>query len=202
MITILMFLYMHDFPRKVIAKLRLRYDRTNLEARRHFVRGAQLFALARSSGTPPSDVPALAKTAAEEADKALALNPKDAAAHILKALSLDLQGFRTSALDSLDAALSPLAVKSLSDLERGDALIKRAQLKVDLEKTGRVDSAVADLTEAVRMCSEKERAYCLLGKCYEMKGMKEEATRAYQEAIEIEPKSALAREALDRLISH
>lgn len=199
--TVLLFLYMNDVPGKALAKLSLWYNQTNLEAKRHFVLGAQRLAQARSPNTPHSDVISLAKTAAEEADKALSLNPKDAAAHILKALALDLQGFRLSALDSLDAALSPLAVKSLTDEERGDALIKRAQLKIGLDKVGRVDSAVADLMEAVRVGSEKDKAYCLLGECYEMKEMKEEATKAYQEAITIQPNSALARDALDRLTS-
>lgn len=200
-VTVLMYLYMNDIPRRITDKIRLRLNRANLQAKRHFVHGAQLLARARSPNTPPSDVLSLAKTAAEEADKALSLDPKDAGSHILKALALDLQGFRTSALDSLDAALSPLAVKSLSDEERGDALIKRAQLKIGLDKVGRVDSAVADLVEAVRVGSEKFRAYCLLGECYQMKEMKEEATKAYQEAIRIQPGSALAKDALDRLTS-
>ena len=201
LITVLMFLYMNDIPRKITDKIRLRLNRANLAAKRHFVHGAQLLAQARSPNTPSSKVLSLAKTAAEEADKALSLDPKDAASHILKALALDLQGFRTSALDSFDAALSPLAVKSLSDDERSDALIKRAQLKIGLDKAGRVDSAVADLVEAVRVGSENYSAYCLLGECYETKEMKEEATKAYQEAVRIQPDSSLARDALDRLIS-
>ncbi|MFS8013041.1 putative tetratricopeptide-like helical domain superfamily [Helianthus anomalus] len=64
----------------------------------------------------------LAKSATEHANKSIAINPNDAAVHIFKAMALDLQGFTTSALEALEAALSPLAPKSLSDGERSDVL--------------------------------------------------------------------------------
>ena len=52
------------------------------------------------------------------------LDLKDTTAHILKGLALKLQEFKTSALDSLNAALSPLCAKSLTGKDRGDAFFK------------------------------------------------------------------------------
>ncbi|KAL3733054.1 hypothetical protein ACJRO7_022558 [Eucalyptus globulus] len=196
LVTVFMFLAMHDIPQRFLSKLRFR-GRKGLRAKQHFVRGAQLLGQARSAPSR-SAASSLAKDAAAEADRAILLDPRDAASHILKALALDLQGFRTSALDSLDVALSPLASRSLSDRERGDALFRRAELKFALSRRGRVDSAIDDLTVAVKLsCGAK--ALLLLGQCHEAKKSKEEAVKAYQEALEMEPTLAAAREALDRL---
>lgn len=196
LVTVFMFLAMHDIPQRFLSKLRFR-GRKGLRAKQHFVRGAQLLGQARSAPSR-SAASSLAKDAAAEADRAILLDPRDAASHILKALALDLQGFRTSALDSLDVALSPLASRSLSDRERGDALLRRAELKFALSRRGRVDSAIDDLTVAVKLsCGAK--ALLLLGQCHEAKKSKEEAVKAYQEALEMEPTLAAAREALDRL---
>ncbi|KAJ4962319.1 hypothetical protein NE237_022258 [Protea cynaroides] len=194
-----MFLAMHNLPRKALAKLRLK-NRGNVQAKRHFVQGAQLLTRARSARNKTTCV-SLAKEAVDEADKALLLDPKDAAVHILKALALDLQGHKSSALRSLDIALSPPAVKTLSHRERGDALFKRAELQIGINRRRRVDSALSDLIEAVKLSPENSKAFCLLGQCYEQQEMKEEAKQAYEKAIRIQPSSSAAREALDRLES-
>ncbi|KAM7516905.1 hypothetical protein LguiA_006488 [Lonicera macranthoides] len=196
LVTIFMFLFMHNIPQNLYSKFRYR-NRTSFQAKRHFVRGAQLLAQARST-EDPSAAYSLAKSAADEADLSISLDPKDAAAHILKALALDLQGFKTSALDSLDVALSPLAAKSLSDHEKGDALFKRAELKMLVSCGGGVDSALADLVESVRLKDDNAMSFCLLGECYEKKEMKEEARKAYENAIRVEPKFKKAQLALDR----
>lgn len=52
----------------------------------------------------------LARTTTEEADKLTAIALKDAAPHVLKALGLEIQGYKTSTLDSIGGALSPLVV--------------------------------------------------------------------------------------------
>ncbi|KAJ7958908.1 Tetratricopeptide repeat-like superfamily protein [Quillaja saponaria] len=191
-----LFLAMHDIPQKFFAKQRLR-NQGNAQAKRHFILGAQLLARARAAKTR-SSTNSLAKEALAEAEKAIMLDPKDAAAYLLKALVLDLQGFRTSALDSMDVALSPLTVKSLSEAEKGDALFKRAQLKMAMNKRSRVDSALADLTEAVKLSRENAKAFCLLGECYEGKKMKDEAVKAYEEALRVKPQLTTAQEALNR----
>ncbi|KAI6687888.1 hypothetical protein NL676_024716 [Syzygium grande] len=196
LVTVFMFLAMHNIPQKFLSKLRFR-SRKGLRAKQHFVRGAQLLGQARSAPSRSAAASALAKDAAAEADAAILLDPRDAASHILKALALDLQGFRTSALDSLDVALSPLAAKSLSDRERGDALFRRAELKFALSRRGRVDSAIEDVTQAVKL-SRSAKALLLLGQCHEAKNSSEEAAKAYEEALEMEPTLAAAREALDR----
>lgn len=198
LVTVFMFLAMHDIPQKFLNKLRFR-NRADIQAKRHFVVGAQLLAQAKSSKTSRSSAVSLAKQAIAEADKAISLDPKDAASYILKALALDLQGFKTSALDSLDVALSNPAVKSLTDREKGDALFKRAEVKVAMSRRGRVDSAIEDLKEAVRLGCDGVRLFCLLGECYEVKKMRDEAKMAYEAALKVEPSSTVAEAALARL---
>ncbi|PSS26798.1 Small glutamine-rich tetratricopeptide repeat-containing protein [Actinidia chinensis var. chinensis] len=196
-LTLALFFAMHKFPKQALTKLRSR-GRASAQAHRHFFQGAQLLARARSARNRTTAI-GLAKDAAAQADRALSLDPKDAAAHILKALALDLMGHKLAALRSLDTALSPPAVKSLSEREIGDAMFKRAELHVAVNRRRRVDSAVADLLEAVRLSPDHVKAYCLLGQCYEMKGMQEEARTAFETAIKLEPGSIPAREALNRL---
>ncbi|THF94554.1 anaphase-promoting complex subunit CDC27 [Camellia sinensis] len=197
LLTLALFFGMLNFPKKALTKLRSR-GRTTALSNRHFVQGAQLLARARSARNRTTSIN-LAKDAVFEADKALSLDPKDAASLILKALALDLMGHKSSALRSLDAALSPPAVKSLSEREKGDALFKRAELHVAVNKRRRLDSAVEDLVAAVRLSSDNAKAYCLLGQCYEMKGMSDEARKAFDQALRVDPGSPAARQGLDRL---
>lgn len=199
--TVFMFLFMYNIPQKFFSKLRLR-NRADMQAKRHFVQGAQLLSQAKSTfAKDRSAAASLAKSAEAEADLAIALDPRDAAAHILKALALVLQGFKTSALDSIDIALSPLAVKSLSEPEKADALFKRAELRLAVSRRGQVDSVIEDLTESVRLKGDNVKAFCLLGDCYEKKGLTEEAQEVYEKALKVQPNFAPAREALDRLNS-
>ncbi|GMH14947.1 hypothetical protein Nepgr_016788 [Nepenthes gracilis] len=200
---VFMFLWMHDVPRKFFINLHFRRNRSKYEAKRRFVRGAQLLAQAKSS----NDL-TLAKAAETEAEAGIDLDPSDAVTHILKALALDFQGFKTSALSSIDAALSPLAIKSLSDEERADALFKRAELRLEVSRIGRrlddsggVDSSAVeeDLLEAVRLRPKNTKAWCLLGQCREAKAMREEAKAAFEEALKVDPNCETAREGLDRL---
>ncbi|KAI5598015.1 hypothetical protein BDE02_02G103100 [Populus trichocarpa] len=200
LLGVFMFLAMHNIPQKFLSKLRYR-NRADLQAKRHFVLGAQLIAQARSPSNSRSTATSLAKQAEDEANKAISLDPKDAASHILKALSLDLQGFRTSALESINVALSPLAVKSLSASEKGDALFKRAELAMGMNRRGRVEPAIQDLTEAVKLNKDNAKAFCLLGECYEANKMIEEAKEAYEEALRLQPELASAKEKLDLLRS-
>ncbi|XP_052189861.1 uncharacterized protein LOC127799677 [Diospyros lotus] len=195
------FLLMHNIPQKALSYLQTLRSRSQTQAKRHFVRGAQLLSQAQALAAKDQTAAAfsLAKSAADEADRAISLDAKDAAAHILKALAFEIQGYRTSALDSLDAALSPMAARSLTKEERSDALLKRAELKVALGAKERVDSAIADLVESVRLKDDNAKAYIVLGECYEMKGMAEAARKAYEDALRVEPRAAVAREAVERL---
>ncbi|MFS7913196.1 putative tetratricopeptide-like helical domain superfamily [Helianthus anomalus] len=196
---IFMFLWTLNIPQNLFNNFRYR-DRSIYAAKRHFVLGADLLSRSRSTGDRN-----LAKSAAEHADKSISINPNDAAVHILKALALDLQGFTTSALEALEAALSPLTAKSLSDGERSDALCKRAEIKMKIGGGGGggggVDAAVVDLVEAVRLNGGNAAALRLLGECYEKKGMSEEALKMYVELLKVEPRSAFGQDAVKRLRS-
>ena len=110
-------------------------------------------------------------------------------------MALDLQGFRSNVLD---AALSPLAVGSLAEEERGNVLLKRAELKIAMSERC-VDSMLADLTESVKLSPRNAKAWCMLGETYEGNKMGEEAKKAYKEALELEPQLNVAQEALSRL---
>ncbi|KAG5088815.1 hypothetical protein JHK86_001427 [Glycine max] len=72
-------------------------------------------------------------------------------------MALDLQGFRSNVLD---AALSPLAVGSLAEEERGNVLLKRAELKIAMSERC-VDSMLADLTESVKLSPRNAKAWCI-----------------------------------------
>ncbi|XP_022773894.1 uncharacterized protein LOC111316148 [Durio zibethinus] len=172
------------------------------QTQRHLTRATYL--LSRAKSNPHEDQSqTLAKTAMTEIEKALSLSPKDPTPHLLKSLALDLLDHKGSALRSLDLALASPRVKSLSERERVEAMVRRAELKLAVNKRRRVDSAVRDLEEAVRMSDQQgaiiTKAFCLLGECYEFKGMKEEARNALQEALKLEPGSSVAHQGLGRL---
>lgn len=190
---------LQGLPRSLISKLRNR-NRSREQARRHFVRGAQL--LGRSRGaTAQNSGRSLAREAAVEADKAIALDPLDAASHVLKALALERQGQVTAAIGCLDSALVLPVSKSLSAPEKSDALVKRAELELETSDSKRrgLDAALDDLKAAVGFNLRNFKALCLLGTCYEKKGMLVEARKAFQDALEVNPKSQEAKAGMDRL---
>lgn len=192
LLTLALSYAIHRFPKQALTKLRSK-NRYTAQTHRHFVQGAHLLARARSTNNRTTSHN-LAKEAAGEADKALAIEPKDAATLILKGLALDLMGHKSSALKCLDMALTLPAVRSLSDKERGDALFTRAELQIAVNRRRRVDSAVADLVEAVRLSSDNAKAFCLLGQCFVMKGMRQDAQMAFDTALRIEPRLEEARQ--------
>lgn len=198
--TLGIFYLSYQLPRQAVNKLRSK-ARPNLQAHRHFISGAQFLARSRSVQDKNNKTTAfnLAKSAAAEADKSLAIQPRDPAAHILKAMALDIMGHQGPALRSLDAALSPPIVKGLSEKDRGDALFKRAELLIAMNRRRRVDSAISDLVEAVKLSCDNADAFCLLGRCYEIKGFSDEAKQAFSEALKIDPGLVEAREGLGRL---
>lgn len=197
-LALAMFFAIHQFPKHALNKHRTK-NRAALLANRHFIQGSNLLARARSTTHRPQSL-AHAKSALIEADKAIALSPKDPAPHVLKALAQELIGHTTSALRSLDLALSTPRVRSLSERERGDALVKRAELKLATNRRRQVDSAMEDLEEAGRLSEDNNAtAFCLLGECYERKGMRAEAREAFEKALTIEPESIAARQGLERM---
>lgn len=80
--------------------------------------------------------------------------------------------------------------------------MKRAELKLALNRRRRVDSALEDLDEAVRLSRGEAdtTAFCLLGQCYEWKGMRDEARESFERALTMDSGSLLARQGLDRLL--
>lgn len=208
----LMYLWMYDIPRKLLAKYYSHRDRSKHQSRKHFVKAAELLSKARSFPKSSPHSLSSAAAAAAEADAAVRLNPSDAANHIIKTLALDLQGFKTSALESIEVALSPLAVGSLSAGERADAMVKRGELRMEVSRLGRVrvdsdegvDESVwskveAEMREVVAVRPELGKAWCLLGECCEGLGRREKAKEAFEEAIRVQPDSVAAKQGLDRL---
>ncbi|XP_022132455.1 uncharacterized protein LOC111005306 [Momordica charantia] len=190
-------LAVRELSKRAFGKVRPK-NRAILQSSRHFFEGTHLLARARSTSQQSQSFD-YAKKALTEAETALSLSPKDPASHILKALALDHMGHQSSALKSLDVALSPPCLKSLSGRELGKALIKRAELKIAVNRKRRLDSAVEDLLEAVRLGVQDPKGFCLLGQCYEWKQMKDEAKQAFEKALTVDPESSPAREGLERL---
>ena len=193
-LTLSLFFVMHNLRSQTIharTRTRARNRARQPEPNRHLAQASRLLARPRD-----------AKAALTEAHRALSIEPREPSAHILRARALRLMGHPSAALRSLDSALSPPAARLLSAAERSEALVERAELKLAVNRRRRIDSAVEDLVAAVEV-SEGERvdseALCLLGKCYEWKGMKEEAKEAFQKALDVEPDSIEARNGLDRL---
>ncbi|KAK7282902.1 hypothetical protein RIF29_12014 [Crotalaria pallida] len=192
------FLYLYGIPQSLFHKFRYRTKSSATQSKLHFVKAAQLLDRARSSKslTGTTAAAGLAEEALTEADLAISLNPKDAAPYLLKAMALEFQGFRTSALESIDMALSPLAAKSLEESERGDALLKRAELKKAMKAESVVEE---DLTQVVKLNPGNVKGWFLLGEWYEGKKMEDEAKKAYEKVLELEPELRVAKEALKRL---
>lgn len=186
-----------ELSKRAFGKVRHK-NRAILQSSRHFFEGTHLLARARSISQQSQSID-YAKKALIEAETALSLSPRDPASHILKALALDHMGHQSSALKSLDVALSPPCLKSLSEKELAKALMKRAELKIAVNRKRRLDSAVEDLLEAVSLVGDDSKAFCLLGQCYEWKEMKDEARQAFEKALTVDPESGPAREGLDRL---
>ncbi|XP_020266860.1 uncharacterized protein LOC109842390 [Asparagus officinalis] len=146
--------FLQFLPNRFISMYR-RYRRhrqqnsTTIQARHHFIAGAQTLARARSQ-SPPSQT--LIKSSISSADLAITLEPRDAAPNIFKALALDLEGYKNPTLKSLDVSISSPQSKTLGPKEKADALIKRAELSLGVGKRRRrVDQAIEDLTEAMRV---------------------------------------------------
>ncbi|KAI3442322.1 uncharacterized protein J3R85_001254 [Psidium guajava] len=176
------------------------------QSNRHFLRASNLLVRARSSPTHHSrrgtQALTLARAALAEAEAAISQTPKDAAPHVVKAMALDSLGRRSSALRSLDLALSAPRARSLSGRERAEALVTRAELKLGMgvrRRRRRAESAVEDAREAVRVGPGEAAAWRVLGECCERKGLREEARMAFEEALRIEPGCDPARHGLDRL---
>ncbi|KAH7288646.1 hypothetical protein KP509_31G035300 [Ceratopteris richardii] len=173
--------------------------RRRARARHHFVNGAQLLAKARTADKP-SDARSFAKEASAEADKAIALDPLDAACHVLKSLALEEQGLFPAALRSMDTALSPEVSGNLSPPEMADALMKRGGLLLATSKGRKnLDAAIADFQKSLEIVPDNAKVLCMLGRCYEKSRMYAEAEKAYERVLALEPGSDEACAGMARL---
>ncbi|KAH9567160.1 hypothetical protein CY35_03G016200 [Sphagnum magellanicum] len=167
------------------------------QARRHFVKAAQLLAKSRSPGNAGAVGRKIAREAVAEADAAILLDPKDAAMHIVKSLSLQQLGRPAAAVRSLSTALTKPASRSLSPSEKAEALAKRASLFLEQDKGRRgLDLAIADLEESLSLKADNVDVQCMLASCYEKSGQKEKAVAAYQKSLDLNPDFSEAKKGL------
>ncbi|KAL1196416.1 hypothetical protein V5N11_023111 [Cardamine amara subsp. amara] len=181
-LTFVMFWAIKYLSQRGLNKFRTKH-RATLQTQRQLIQASHLLARARTT-TKKSQSQSLAKTALIEADDVISISPDDAAGHIVRALALDLLGHQTAALKSFDTALSYPRLKSLSVGERADALVKRAEMKLAVNRRRRTDSAIEDLEEAARLAAgtDTARLFRVLGECFEYKGLTEKAHWAFNEA--------------------
>ncbi|KAK7386720.1 hypothetical protein VNO78_27055 [Psophocarpus tetragonolobus] len=201
-LTLSLFFIMHNIRSQTTHhRTRTRHGKNRQpEPNRHITQASRHLSRARSASHRAQH----AKNALGETDRALSVWPKDPRAHILRARALQIMGHHAAGIKSLDAALASPAAKSLSAAERAGALVLRAELKVAVNRRRRVDSAIEDLVEAAGVsggegCDSESEALSLLGKCYEWKGMNEEAKDAFGKVLEVKPDSEKARSRLNRL---
>ncbi|XP_004509789.1 uncharacterized protein [Cicer arietinum] len=199
-LTLSVFFLMHTFRNQTIqSKTRTRNKTRQPEQNRHLNQASRHLNRARSTAHKAQHT----KNALSEANQALSITPKDPSVHILRARALYIAGHRATAIRSLDSALSLPAAKFLNPTERADALVFRAEMKLAVNRRRRVDSAIEDLVEAIGVSGEgsesKSEAMCLLAKCYEWKGMIEEAKNAFLKVVDVDPDSIEARNGLNRL---
>jgi len=184
---------------KTHTKTRTRNKTHQPEPTHHLNQATRHLNLARSTTNRSQH----AKNALSETHQALSISPKDPSVHILRAKALHLMNHRTAAIKSLDTAFSLPSAKMLSPEERADALVFRAEMKLEVNRRRRVESAMKDVVEAIRVSGGEEcenlEAMCLLGKCYEWKGMREEAKKLFQKVLDFEPDSVEAQNGLKRL---
>lgn len=213
LLALIVLLSLQSLPKRCLSHIRRRSSSSpHSQSQRHFFAGAQLLARATSAkpSSSSSKSTSLLKSAIAESDAAIALDPRDAAPHILRALALRHLGRPLPALKSLDTALSSPQSKTLNPKERADALVKRAELHLQINRRRRADMALADLLQASRLRgSGKDRdrdrdkdgkVECLVGECYEAKGMRQEAKEAYGRALEADGSLEAATEGLRRLM--
>jgi tetratricopeptide (TPR) repeat protein len=200
-LTLSIFFLMHYLRNQTTqSKTRTRNKNHKTEPNRHMNQASRHLNRARSTTKKAEH----AKNALIEADQALSLTPRDPSVHILRARALHIMNHRTAAIRSLNIALSLPAAKLLSPEERADALVFRAEMKLEVNRRRRVESAMEDVVEAINVsgeeCENLDSMMCLLGKCYEWKGMKEEAKNLFQKVLDdVEPDSVEARKGLKRL---
>ncbi|KAJ6822924.1 uncharacterized protein M6B38_385780 [Iris pallida] len=210
-LALIVLLSLQSLPKRCLSHIRRRSSSSpHSQSQRHFFAGAQLLARATSAkpSSSSSKSASLLKSAIAESDAAIALDPRDAAPHILRALALRHLGRPLPALKSLDTALSSPQSKTLNPKERADALVKRAELHLQINRRRRADMALADLLEASRLRgsgkdSDRDKdgkVECLVGECYEAKGMRQEAKKAYRRALEADGSLEAATEGLRRLM--
>jgi len=121
----------------------------------------------------------LGEEASEMYRKALELDPGSAAAHYNLAGSLARRGEFAAAEDHFRAALA----------ENPNAQTYTG-LGIVLGRQGRVDEAIANLNEAIRVDPEQPAAYDQLGAILAEQGRLEDAASAYRRLIRVRPSAA------------
>nr|CAD1844270.1 unnamed protein product [Ananas comosus var. bracteatus] len=150
----------------------------------------QLLAHARSFSLSSASAFALAHSAITEADLVAALDARDAAPHILKALALDLLGDRLPVLRSFDAALSHLPPNPFPPA----SVAMPSSSAPGWRKLELILLLASDYFEAIL-----ELGLPFLGECYEHKGSVEAARSTFGPPIWINACFELAWQDLQRL---
>lgn len=135
------------------------------------------------------------RLAREEFNKALELKPDLIDAKIQLALLLETEGKIKEAIEKLEELKSSFSLTT-PVLSRAEAIFQLGRLYFN---QGKIDKAMREFKEAIRLNPNFANARYSLGICYQQKGEKEKAIQEFKKVLELNPGNEEVRKRLEEL---
>jgi len=123
-------------------------------------------------------------------NKAIELNPRNAAAYISRGIAYYKQGQIDQAISDYDKAIEINPEYAEAYYNRGNAFGKQGQF----------DQAISDYNKAIEINPEYAEAYLGRGLAYDEKSQYDQAIADFNKAIELNPEATVAKESRDHTI--